>query len=449
MGDRTPRYGLYKPAAGESLRAEGDAFIRGNMDRIEELLYLGAEAHHHTGDSDELTTPGIPSGDIFETGTLPLSTRFYYRVAHVIAAIESPASDPLIIDTPAGAAPPAIPAAVSHAAGGTLVGGNYYYALSAYVGTDEDETAAPNVVYVPVPFVTSTNRIVLTLPALPAGTDGFNVYRRRPATAALVLVDSIDMTGGTPPTTFEDDGGLTEDVSRTQPRVSTIAAVNSIEITPASVPAGASWKLYRSQDPDEWSDTLLASLASGVTSYLDSGIATSSGSPVEEGAGTGTPSKILLTDQTEVQGRLPLSNVSGFPVTVEFGFDGPLIAGPGDGVWVCPYPKATIIDVTLTLGRGKTPAATDVIADLNKGSGLDPTYVSVFTSPTRPKVLVGDQVGAPASPQAASQELVKGDSLSPDLDVAGGGATPTDEDLTMIVLLYAYGFTATTSHTAP
>lgn len=440
MGDRTPRYALYKLAPGESLRAEGDAFIRGNIDTIEQLLYLGVEGHHHTGVGDEVDAPSIPNAEIESGGTLPLSSRFYYRVAHVVAGVESPASDEVAVDTPADAASPALPAAAVHQTGGTLVGGNYYYALSAYEDFDTQETAAPNVQYVPVPFITSTNRVVLTLPPLPAQASGFNVYRRRPSTSALVLVGTIDMTVGSPPATFIDDGTLTENVARTQPRVSSIPTTTAIRVTPQTVPTGVPWRLYRSDDPGDWGDSFLAQVAAGVTDFVDTGAATTAGVPVEVGNGVGTPPKVLLTDQAEVEGRLAMSNVSGFPVDVPMGFDGTLTVGPGEGVWVCPYPQASIVGVTLSLGRG-TAATGDVEVDILKGGGLTPTYATVFSAPTgRPKVLTGNQIGATAVPLIADRELVLGDSLVADI-VADGG-----ENLTVIVHLIVYGWTGSTSH---
>jgi hypothetical protein len=101
-------------------------------------------------------------------------------------------------------------------------------------------------------------------------------------------------------------------------------------------------------------------------------------------------------------------------------------------VWTCDFTSATIVGVRASLGRGYHPASQPVIVDVKKGSGLSPTYTSIFSG-AFPEVLVGNQIGAVQTPAVTT--LAKGDSLVCDITQSGGGATPTDGYLTVNVEL--------------
>jgi hypothetical protein len=135
---------------------------------------------------------------------------------------------------------------------------------------------------------------------------------------------------------------------------------------------------------------------------------------------------------------LLISGVISQPVgslsTIEFQFPGPLSPTTGIATWVAPF-DCVIVNVTLTLGVGSTPAAQSVIADVLYGTGLNPTYSSIFAAatPVYPEVLVGNQVGSPVVPIVTG--FTVGDTLMSSILQSGGGGTPTDHDLTVVLQL--------------
>jgi hypothetical protein len=168
------------------------------------------------------------------------------------------------------------------------------------------------------------------------------------------------------------------------------------------------------------------------------------GGPPDASQFIGSPDKIDLEDGAEVQGRLPLGAVSAFPVVATFHFAGPLAETAGSALFPIEWPQATVVGVRCMLGLGSSPAVDDVIVDVNvyPCSAATPVLTTIFTDQgDRPRVLVGEMCGERAVP--AVTELVEGDCLTVDIDQIGGGATPTDRDLTVNVYMFAYGFDLT------
>jgi hypothetical protein len=143
------------------------------------------------------------------------------------------------------------------------------------------------------------------------------VYRKQPGGVRYDYLTSIDMDVATPPTTFVDDGTIEEDCNRTTPAQNFTNTQNQVLVTlqgfgatpPAALEAGITWKLYRTYVINDYSDSFLTHVTSGVT-HQDIGEATSGPIP-SAGIEITNPPKVLLTDGAEVQGLLPADMIDG------------------------------------------------------------------------------------------------------------------------------------------
>lgn len=452
MAGSTGNFGFDKLGPGDDRSTNAFKFSLGDRDYMDRLIYIGAIGHRHNGNTDTVGPPTAPSLTQFATGGfIPAGLRVYYKFAWVDGfGNESAASPEAFIDTPAAILEPGAPVFTYSSTGGTLLSGQYYYVLSAYTNTTTSETRATNLGLITVPVGTSTNRVTLTLPTLPTGATGWNVYRKKPGGSNYFFLKTF----ASGPTTYVDTGADVEDCNRTLPRKNTTNATNRVTITlPGAtpvVPAGRTWKLYRTYVNGNYTSSFLhhiveeTSEGSGIIriTYSDIGIGTTSGSPPSSSQITNSPSKVNLANAAEVSGVLPMGNET-FPFVVTFTFSGLVAQQTGDHIWVCEFPEATIIGARATLGIGNVPAGQDVIVDLNKGSGTNPTFTTVYaTQANRPRVVVGQTRGARTTPD--TRTLVVGDMLSVDIDQAGGGTTPTDYNLTVNVYLIAHGYPTTT-----
>lgn len=451
----TAHYGLAKLRAGESMAQNSYQFTDADRVIIDSLLYVGAESHHHTGAAATGASPTIaPSLSLNSTvGSLPGGTRISYKYALISPqGLESAGSPESFVTTPAQITVPLAPVVtVGATTGGTLAAGQYYYALSAYKPVHTNETPATNVGYLTVP-TGSTNQIKVTYPTLPVGATGWNVYRKKPGESDYFYLATV----AAGPLFYTDTGSVAADCDRRRPTVNGTNGANRVTATlPAALPGvGWTWKLYRTVVTNSYINSLLhhvveeTSEGSGVivTNYVDSGGGTYSGQPQAQSHLIGDAPKVIFTSGAEVTGRLPLANVQAFPFEVTFIFLGPMVTQQGTNVWICEFTRATIIGVRCALGRGYMPASVALVADVNKGTGVTPTYTSIFTNTsTRPTIPVANQIGARAVPQIIS--LLTGDSLTCDVITPGGGATPTDRDLTITITMLAQMDRATSDMT--
>lgn len=438
----TTHFALIKLAAGEPLSTNDYQALGLDRDTIDQLLLIGASTHKHNGSvaaesSIDVGNRTLALEHFDDNGQMPAGVRAYYMLTLVVDGLESAPSDPFYIDTPAPVASPASPTLALSTTGGVLLPGNYYYYVTAYTGANTDETKALNGAYINIPSNTTTNRVTVTFPALPAGATGFNVYRKKPGG---VRADYLTTIVGSGPT-FIDTGAIEEDCDRTLPTANYTSRMNRVEVTIEGDPVdpGDAWRLYRTYDPNSWSGSRIAELPSTTTMFNDLGLVGTASPPVGSVA-VPSPTKINLEDGAEVQGRLPQGMVSAFPHVVTFHFPGLQTVGSGDSQWPCPFDNAVVIQATAALGRGSVAAADDVIADVVVGRGATPVYESVYVAELdMPTVLSGTnkaETAALATGDLASRQMVAGDVLSVDVVQASGGATPTDEDLTVSVLLY-------------
>lgn len=456
MPSFTQYFGLQRLDGGESFAENGWKFTNEDRILIDRLLFLALSGHHHDGAAaGGEGAPAAPSLELdTDGGSLPPGTRIYYRITLVdTIGNESVGSPEAFVDTPNAITEPAGPAPRWEATGGTILAGAYFYILSAYTDVNTQETRALNAGNLVVP-AGATNQIILDLPDLPVGASGFNVYRRKPGASQYYYLDSIDMTVATPPTEYVDDGSISEDCTRGVPVTNTTNSANSVTIsypgTTPVLPDGYTWKIYRTMVPGQYTNSLLhwvveTTVEDGdiiVISFIDTGQATQAGRPPDVSQQVASPDKVIITDGAEVQGRLPMSQMSAFPVPITFAYPGDVEEVEGTFVWTCPFPQATIINARAALGVGSVPSVDDIIVDVNVGTGgATPVMQTIYaTQANRPKVLLGQQVGQPTEPDAVMAEMVEGDVMTVDVDQAVIGATLTEYDLSVTVLLYAYGF---------
>jgi hypothetical protein len=456
--DRTQYLGLLKKSPSDPDIYEGTwEFFNRNLDKIDAAVRAMGR-HHHTGaDSADATPTDPPELAVIsgEGGVIPAGRRVYYCYTLVDEnGLETAPSPEAFIDTPSPIDAPGMPAGLSFATtGGTLPPGTYFYKLAAYVDADTIETRPGQQAWIAVLPGSSTNRISFALPTLPAGADGFNVYRQKPGGAGYAFLETIDMTGMSPPSTFTDDGSSTDDCVRRPSNVNRTAGDNSIDVTlpgaTPTVPDGFTWRLYRTYITGNWSNSLVTEVTtevvegSGVISpeFSDLGYQAGDGQPPSETLSLPQPSPVDLTDGNEVDGELPMGLVSGFPWQVDFNFAGALEAPQtGTFVWVCEFPQATIVGCRACLARDSEAFFQDVIVDVNKApSSATPTFTTIYTDQDdRPRVAPGTTRGDRTTP--AVQTLVAGDMLTVDLDQDGSGASAGDYDLTVTVFMIVHGF---------
>jgi hypothetical protein len=437
MASLTSHFGFTKLAQGDPFSTNDQAFTTSDIDEMDRLTYVGAIEHRHNGAA--VTQPDPTTGLSLTlnngAGFLPAGTRVTYKYTYVDPnGFETAASSETYIDLPPPIASPATPTLAATIGTGTLPAGNYYYELSAYTGCDTAETIVGAPAFI---TLSAIGEIIITFPSLPAGATGFNIYRRDPNAVNYVFLDT------TTASTYTDDGSVTTNVNRTSPNVNSTNSTNEVTAslpgaTP-SIPAGYTWRLYRTLITGQWTNSLLYTVVEGTFSYLDVGAGATAGMPPTTSELIGSPSKVLLTGGAEVQGTLPSAVVATYPMVVSFAFPGPLALATGQSVWVNDFASAHVESVRAVLGRGSRPAAQPVIVNVDHGTGATPTYSSIFAAmatPTYPTVPVGLQMSALVYPGTT---LAMGDSLTVDVTQIGGGATPTDHDLIVNIVLLVSG----------
>lgn len=445
----TPHYGL-RTIDGSGDRFSDNDYQYTSADRraIDLKLYLGAEAHKHTGAGIDLLDPeSAPLLVLSSTGgVLPGGVTVRYRYTWVSLEGEETAASPEgVVTTPEKVATPGLPGLVQSTVGGSLLSGSYYYLLSAWEGVPTQETLATQRIYTVIGRGVNTGQVMLELPPLPVGADGFNIYRKGPGDSQYFLLDTVD-AGATPSLSYVDSGIVEPDCNRIPPRQNTTGSASSITVTlPEAVPEDAvGWRLYRTFSVGSWDASLLSTVVeetsegSGVitSEFLDVGSTTTQGRFPESTQVTASPSKIELTDMEHVQGSLPPGAVY-VPVAATFTFAGPLSPEWGAFRWPFPFREGRVEKVVATLGYGFSPASDPVLIDVRKwdANAATPSWATILDSYVEIPVGEGDGLYVLGA-EYDIPELYEGDMLSCDIVQAGGGATPTDADLTVVILMW-------------
>jgi hypothetical protein len=249
MTSRTTNLNLIKISAGEALSADGYAFTTDNIDAIDRAFGI-AVAHNHNGAVDSLADPTLAPVLVLDqaSGAIPAGTTVRYKYSYIDAAGQETAVSPeATVVTPSAIASPGSPALIVDPAGGTLLAGNVYYALSAYVSVNTSETKISPLVN--VTLAGSLNSVELTFPSLPAGASGYNVYRRDPGDSTMSYLDTVDMDVATPPTSYIDDGSVVLDCNRSSSFSNTTNQTNNITITLPGATIGAGVAIVTSGEP--------------------------------------------------------------------------------------------------------------------------------------------------------------------------------------------------------
>lgn len=451
MARYTDRWGLSILGPGDALSRDGYKAVDADRRLIDRLLKYAAEDHRHTGITGQDRTPSSPLNLTREStgGNMPAGARYYYRFTVIDDDGNESAPSPVQpIDMPAPVTVPQAPSATVLTGSGTLRPGTYSYVLSAYKDTSGLETKATNSTTVLIPGSATAPSVSIGFPTLPLGSDGFNVYRKSPNGMHYLYIDTI--ASPSPGDTWVDDGATPGDCDRSLPAANRTSNMSAVLIaypgaTP-SIPDGWSWRIYRSQRPTDWANSYLVDVVPiGATpytpvSYLDVGSATRIGAPPSAAQIVNAPSKIELTDAAEVTGYLP-PGLLAVPYVVTFTWPGVVELVTGTFTWVCDFAQAEIIHCRAYLGVNSEPAAFPVVVDVNAlrpSQGSD-VWESIYADgPGRPQVPVDQNIGATTVP--VIQLLRAGDSLSVDIDQTGGGATPTDRNLTVNIFMYVkYG----------
>lgn len=430
MADRTKRFGFTTFNA-ETDRLDLHDWKFGVSDRhLLDLLLLYGEHHAHTGVEAATSKPAAPALTTLTTGgRVPAGTTVYYKVGVVDQnGQEEIASEMAVAHTADQVEVPRRPE-LTPVLGGTggLIPGRYSYAVSAYTGTVEFETQISQQM---ATLLRSTGSIIISLPALPSGADGLNIYRKGPTDRDMVLLTSVATSSIT---SYEDTGAVAPDnTHHLPPTANTTNMSNSVVVEPAlAVPSGSTWKVYRTFVPTQWDNSLVAWVDSSLTSYTDTGHQTQRGAPALTSTATGTAPKVDLTDMVEVSGEIPPGRTVS-QVELTFTYEGPLSPGYPEWYWVCEYDRAHPVSMRAALGRDSTPAAQAVQVGFQQ---WDPDYEDWFdcfaySADVEVGQTIGDLVVIPAyGATPYGGVFYRGDRVRMVVLQTGGGATPTDEDL--------------------
>lgn len=381
MPGTTEHFGLTTLRPGEQFSAQGGRFAGADRALVDKLLWLGAAAHHHTGVASTVTDPtAIPALGIIDpggSGNIPAGKRAYYRYTIVDDnGLESAPGPEVYIDTPAPIAVPGVPTLLADElmfSFPLLPRGTYYYKVSAYEDVPTNETPAGAAATV---VVTSTywGRVHLTLPSLPSGAAGFNIYRRRPGTSSYVWIGTHVGSGE-----FIDGGsqynislgGQAEDQGRRAPTRNGTRSHNAIAV--GGLPGTAN-RVYRTFDPTKWTDSFLGVTATGY--YADHGEPTQPGAPPLASQILPSPPKIILTGAAEVTGLLPWANLDTTTMVI-----------PWDAIdttgMVIPWANIDTTGMTIAWADIDTTGMSVPWADVDLAAVVRPAYTQTYATADR------------------------------------------------------------------
>lgn len=426
MADRTKRFG-FTTLNSETDRLDLYDWKFGVSDRhlLDRLLLYG-EHHAHTGVERTTTKPLAPVLDTLTVGgRLPAGTTIYYKIGVVDEnGQEQIASEMAVAHTADQVEVPRRPRLTPVLGGmGGLVPGQYAYAISAFAGSVDLETQASQQM---VTVLRQTGSIQISLPDVPAGAGGLNIYRKGPTDRDMVLLATVEVGSSS---TYEDAGVQPANRRHLLPTANTTHMVNSVVVTPGeAVPSTSTWKLYRTFVPNQWDNSLVVWNHSSIEEYVDTGHQTQRGAPSLTSAATGTAPKIDMADMAEVTGELPPGRVLS-QVQLSFTYEGALTPGYPEWYWVCEYDQARALSMRATLGKDSSPAAQSVRAGFQKWDPDEEDWFDCFNG-YYAEVEVGESIGdLTAIPSDDSEIFERGDRLRMVVLQTGGGATPTDEDL--------------------
>lgn len=437
MTGTTPRFGFTTLNKGDELSANDYAFGRLNRLQLDWLLRHAIENHKHSGVSAPQAPPPPPSVQVLPTGgVLPANHTVFYRTA----LVDSDGQEFLGSQTATVVTPPLLPVpeapVLSQQFGGSLDPGNYLYQCSAYT----QDTGFETTLSAPTSGVLAAgNMWSIRFPVPPSGVTGWNIYRKAPTDLEPIFLTNFPV--GT--TEFFDTGTFKPLPYRTAPVANTTSSMNSAYIGYNDyVPSGYTCKIFRTLDQGDWNRSLVAHVAR--LPYTDTGHAAQTGAPLSRSVAIGGAPKIRLGLDTE--GTLPPRSSTTARVA-SFNIAGPVSVGLSPWQWVCDFDDAVIVSMRVSLGRGSVPAATPVTATVRVLYGWQAAWVPMLSYASDPmgqvgveitaQVPVGASSGTPVTmtSQDDNVKLQRGDALRAVILQSGGGATPTDVNLSLSVTM--------------
>lgn len=410
----TTTLGLTVLAHGENLSANGHAFTSKDPVTVDRLLRQLMDHRHNGGTPAEEPAPDPPT--LTETdveGYLLPDTTYYYRVAELRGdlLIESPASASTWVTTSAGLTAPVITtddlAVVT--TGGTLPPGMYQYAVTVYDTYYTLDSDCPSPVSLMLsPMDGDEQQIEITLPPLPSGADGWNIYRRSPGALTFQLIDTLVGEQVSP---FVDDG--LPDQSRVLPTRNMSAWKRTVTV---EKPAGITgpWVVYRSRDDTDWTGSFLANVDAVETELTDTGLANDFMAPVESFTAYWNPGLVRGDEIVETAQVVELRS-SGTAATGSL------------GEWVCPYTTAHLVAGSAYIAAGTTPVTQSLLASVQQWNGA--TWDDLFEVEITSAAATGTAAPDPVV------ELAAGDRLRVNVTQVGDG---TDQDLVVQLQLWAH-----------
>lgn len=291
-------------------------------------------------------------------GALPAGTAYSYKITGINASGETVGSNEKTVTTIASLAAPVLAVPTTATTGGTGLAASttYFYKVTALndagqsLGSNERSIATG---------AGATNSISLSWAAV-TGATGYRVYRGTAAGAESIYY----FVGAT--TTFVDQGS-SANVAGTVPTTNTSStATNANVLTWPALPGALSYRVYRGTAAGAEN----AFYAVGnVTTYTDTGAATTAGSPPSPGTATTTTSSVALTWAAS-------ANATGYKI-----YRG--TASGAENVLVTSVGAATSYTDVGATGTGATPPLT------SKASG-DPLAAANFLRSDSTPVVSGN-----------------------------------------------------------
>lgn len=438
MSGRTPRFGLTTlDRPDEKFDHDSSRFGTFNRLLLDRLLAYAAEQHVHDGQAIEGELPPAPDATAGEPGTgiLGPGETAYYRYTRVDATgMEGPASRVLAARTPNQIAAPSSPSVVPTE--GFLPSGVFSYATTWWTGNDRCETPAS-----PLTTVTAASREggsvgnLIDVGKIDPAADGWNLYRKGPMDIGWSRVASIGASNGS---TYVDQDTV-EPIAMPLPAANSTFSRGSIIVTiPYNGPDVPQWKLYRTFNPSDWQDSLIA--------WTDTTVVTDTGLPGREGAPQDSSEALAGVPQVELHGEsegiLP-SGLLTVPVQISLVVEGVLQPSYSRFIWVNEFDVASITSIRARIMNG-APEDRALIVSLERKPANGPW---AELERCRTWVLPGETAGDLTVVDIDFNDvLVPGEAIRA-LVVQDGGGGHTDADLVLSVMLLCQYGSVTETHT--
>lgn len=346
MSERAPFSGIEILEPGDLLSTDGFAFQSTDRQIIDRLLRLGAVTHRHDGHAAMVDPTTAPTVVLDSTGgEIPAETPIYvnYTLSDSDGGESLPVDAVLVTAESGFSEPTGAPTATPDTLAGSLLAGNYSYAITVTDGLGGETTIGPDAdVLIPTGFtngevaISGLSAIVNTASGSAPGA-GWRLWRSQGGGPLYLIA-----TGAAADDAFTDDGS-TGNCTVAPPDNSTIAGASSLSVTvPSSSqpPEATLINIYASYDGTFTSPALLGTYPisdfDSAQVFTDLNVTTGAPPAVSTcftGANPITEADLGLTWLP------PVANIASLPTTATDGdariaIDGPTINIWAAGAWV-------------------------------------------------------------------------------------------------------------------